>query len=45
MLVNQMTAPLLPVSTHFLAAFDEAGESFLAAFARQEEQRLLWVWV
>jgi hypothetical protein len=33
MLVNQMTAPLLPVSTHFLAAFDEAGESFLAAVA------------
>lgn len=33
MLVNQMAAPLLPVSAHFLAAFDKTRERFLAAVA------------
>lgn len=41
MLVDQMTAPLPPVATHFLAAFDEAREHLLAAIPLSCDDRIV----
>ena len=41
MLVDQMTAPLPPVATHFLAAFNEASEHFLAAITLSCDDRIV----
>jgi hypothetical protein len=36
-----MTAPLPPVGTHFLAAFNEASEHFLAAIPLSCDDRIV----
>lgn len=41
MLVDQMTPPLLPVATNFLAAFHKASERFIATLALREDNRIV----